>query len=359
MSFNLTLAVLAAIAGLAASSEVYAPIASPTPPSGIYSPTHPSDRSARRVSATKRRAVVDKPDEDTVQSVDNPTSSPVPKARFSSPTPPADYLLVEDSVESKPEEDAQPIGVGDDTRNDLETNVMDTCDEDCLQGTEEAETQGFVNTTKEELEGIVATKIDVAETTVETAEPTDAELSSPQPPADYLLVEDSVEEAQPDEADQPVDADARNDLEINGNRTCDEGCLQATEEMAQDFVNTTMEELEGIAAAGVAVAETAAKNAESANAKFVSTPTASPAPKDMFMSPTPPVDLEESSYVTPGSAKEEVVDTPIGLEVVNSNRTDDDERCSEEYHFIEGSHRGTVTKVVEDWMRVSATEASY
>jgi len=355
MSFNITLAVLAAIAGLAASSaEGDVPIASPTHPS-IYSPTHPSDGSVRRGSAMKRRAVVDKREKDTVQSINNPTSSPVPKARFSSPTPPADYPPLEDSVRAtnKPTEAAQ---TDVNARNDLEIYAMNrTCDEDCLQeGVEEMEAQDAVNTTEE-----LGAPVDVNARNQEGME--------------EMEVQDAVTTTR--ELEASVDVQAQNDLEINVmNRTC------GSHPVEQEFVNMT-EELEPPVdvnaryhleinvikpkeiSPGIAVTETTVETTESAHAKIFYTPTPSPSPKDMFMSPTPPVDVQESSVSAPGPAKHgsviEVVNAPIGLEVVHSNRTDDEERCYEECPFGEGSHCGLGAKAVEDWKRIVATEASY
>ena len=292
MSFNPTLIMLAAaIAGLAAASDGYVPIASPTPPS--YSPNHRSDGSSvvRRDSTMKRRAVVDTREKDTVvQSANNPTSSPVPKARFSSPTPPpAEYPPLEASANeaNKTEEAALP---DTNARYNSEINVVNrSCDVDYLQEwIEEVEAQVPVNTTEE--------------------------------------------------LGAPVDFDARNDLVINDT-----------------------EELKAIVAGG-AIAETTVETAESAHAKIAETPAPSPAPKDMFTSPTLPVDIQESSGFS-RSAQEgsvnEAVHAPIGLEVEKSNRTDDNERCSGEYPFEEASHFGAASEAKEDLRSIATTDARY
>ena len=287
MSFNPTLIVLVALSGLAAASDGYVPIASP-----IYSPTHSSDGSSvRRDSKTKRRAVVDTREKDTVvQSANNPTSSPAPKARFSSPTPPpAEYPPLEASANeaNKTEEAALP---DTNARYNSEINVVNrSCDVDYLQEwIEEVEAQVPVNTTEE--------------------------------------------------LGAPVDFDARNDLVINDT-----------------------EELKAIVAGG-AIAETTVETAESAHAKIAETPAPSPAPKDMFTSPTLPVDIQESSGFS-RSAQEgsvnEAVHAPIGLEVEKSNRTDDNERCSGEYPFEEASHFGAASEAKEDLRSIATTDARY
>jgi len=134
-----------------------------------------------------------------------------------------------------------------------------------------------------------------------------------------------------EELEAPVNVDARNNLEIND-----------------------MEEPKEISA-GISVAETTVETNESAHTEIVYTPSPSPSPKDMFMSPTPPIDIQESWTAKHGSMNKY---TPIGLEVVNSNRTSDDDHCFEEYPFGEGSHCGTV-KAMENWRRILVTEASY